>query len=136
MDKNSKAKREFVYVLIYSILIILIIASVVYIVNFLLLRKEVIEESKLLNTVQIDENQVTEEEPKGVAEENIIEETQIIETERMLQVKELQNENPDIVGWLEIEGTTINYPVLQGSDNEYYMTHNYKKQKSKMVLYF
>lgn len=131
MDKNSKAKREFVYVLIYSILIILIIASVVYIVNFLLLRKEVIEESKLLNTVQIDENQVTEEEPKEVAEENIIEETQIIETERMLQVKELQNENPDIVGWLEIEGTTINYPVLQGSDNEYYMTHNYKKQKSK-----
>ena len=131
MDKNSKVKRKFVYVLIYSILIILIIISVVYIVNFFSLRKEVIEESKLLNTVQIDEKKVTEEEPKEVAEENIIEETQIIETERMLQVKELQNENPDIVGWLEIEGTTINYPVLQGTDNEYYMTHNYKKQKSK-----
>ena len=53
------------------------------------------------------------------------------ETERMLQVKELQKENPDIVGWLEIEGTEINYPVLQDNDNEYYMTHNYKKEYSK-----
>ena len=49
----------------------------------------------------------------------------------MLKVKELKEENQDIVGWLEIEDTNINYPVLQGKDNEYYMTHNYKKQKSK-----
>ena len=53
------------------------------------------------------------------------------ETERMLKVKQLKEENADIVGWLEIENTTINYPVLQGTDNEYYMTHNYKKEKSK-----
>ena len=47
----------------------------------------------------------------------------------MLQVKQLKEENADIIGWLEIENTTINYPVLQGTDNEYYMTHNYKKEK-------
>ena len=40
-------------------------------------------------------------------------------------------ENADIVGWLEIEGTDINYPVLQGKDDEYYMTHNYKKEYSR-----
>ena len=49
----------------------------------------------------------------------------------MLQVEKLQEENSDIVGWLEIENTSINYPVLQGTDNSYYMTHNYKKEKSK-----
>ena len=53
------------------------------------------------------------------------------ETERMLQVIELQKENPDVVGWLEIEGTDINYPVLQSDDNEYYMTHTYQKEYSK-----
>lgn len=52
------------------------------------------------------------------------------ETQRVMQVKELQKENPDVVGWLEIEGTNINYPVLQGIDNEYYMTHTYKKEYS------
>ena len=37
----------------------------------------------------------------------------------MLKVKKLQEQNEDIVGWLEIEGTSVSYPVLQGEDNEY-----------------
>lgn len=53
------------------------------------------------------------------------------ETERMAKIKKLQEENSDIAGWSEIEGTNINYPVLQGKDDEYYLTHNYKKEKSQ-----
>ena len=49
----------------------------------------------------------------------------------MLKLEELQKENNEIIGWLEIEGTNINYPVLQGTDNEFYMKNNYKKEKSK-----
>ena len=49
---------------------------------------------------------------------------------RVDKVKELAKGNSDIVGWLDIEGTDISYPLLQGKDNNYYMTHNYKKEYS------
>ena len=31
--------------------------------------------------------------------------------------------NPDVVGWLSLQDTVINYPVVQGKDNEYYLHH-------------
>lgn len=31
--------------------------------------------------------------------------------------------NPDVVGWIYIEGTKINYPIVQGSSNETYLYH-------------
>lgn len=37
--------------------------------------------------------------------------------------EQLAQINPEIVGWIYIEGTNINYPVVQGSDNDYYLDH-------------
>lgn len=54
-----------------------------------------------------------------------------LKTERMSKLEELQKENSDIIGWLQIENSNINYPVLQGTDNSFYMTHDYKKEYSK-----
>ena len=37
----------------------------------------------------------------------------------------LQSQYPDVVGWLYCEGTPINYPIVQGMDNDFYLTHDY-----------
>ena len=140
MEEKTKAKRKKISIIIYLLLTALIILSIIYIINFFSLKQEAKEQSKLLNAIDTYEKEVaknTLEDEERVIEDN--EETVIgkdteeqkKETERMLQVKQLQGQNTDIVGWLEIENTNINYPVLQGADNNYYMTHNYKNEKSK-----
>lgn len=37
--------------------------------------------------------------------------------------QELSEINPEIVGWIYIDGTAISYPVAHGEDNKYYMEH-------------
>lgn len=40
----------------------------------------------------------------------------------------LQEQNGDMVGWIFIEGTEVNYPVMQTPDNpDYYLKHSFDK---------
>ena len=38
----------------------------------------------------------------------------------------LREMNPDIVGWLYIGALDISYPVVQGTDNEYYLHRTFE----------
>ena len=40
----------------------------------------------------------------------------------------LLNENDKVKGWILVPDTNINYPVLQYSNNSYYLTHNFYDQ--------
>ena len=55
------------------------------------------------------------------------------ETVQMLpQFRELYTMNNDIVGWIKIPGTDINYPVMQTPDEpNFYLDHNFEKESSK-----
>lgn len=43
----------------------------------------------------------------------------------------LYQKNKKLIGWLKIDDTNIDYPVMQTSDNEYYLDHNFNQEHDK-----
>ena len=44
----------------------------------------------------------------------------------MNQVASYHNSNPEVVGWVKVAGTVINYPIMQKmEDNNYYVDHSW-----------
>ncbi len=47
------------------------------------------------------------------------------------EYKTLYEKNKKLIGWLEIDDTIIDYPVMQTGDNEYYLDHNFNQEYDK-----
>lgn len=114
--KKTRSKRR----LIRLLFVFIFAVSSLYVINYFYnMNKVENEKDNLLNNVEVEKQEVTE-----------------TKTERMLQVEELQKENSEIIGWLEIEGTSINYPVCQTVNNDYYLKHDYEKKNSQLGAIF
>lgn len=54
----------------------------------------------------------------------------------LMDFDELKKMNSDIIGWITMNGTTIDYPVVQGSNNEYYLNRTAEKKRNVMGAIF
>ena len=81
--------------------------------------REVYDVNKILNM----------EENKGGAQED----TSALRRERFEALKEI---NADTVAWVHVPNTNIDYPVVQGEDNSYYLDHTVEKSKSRVGSIF
>lgn len=50
--------------------------------------------------------------------------------ERNIDFEELLSENQDVIGWIEVPGTDIDYPLLANSGDDYYLDHDFYREKS------
>ena len=122
-----------------------LIAVIIFLIAFVFLIKSGID---LINYF-IDTNKTNEEikEIEDVAEIKEVEDTE--NTEIIEQTEEIPEENPywdyikmnlisvdfdellklnnETKGWIQVSGTNINYPFVQTTNNDYYLTHSYNK---------
>lgn len=47
------------------------------------------------------------------------------------EYKTLYQKNKKLIGWLKIDDTIIDYPVMQTDNNEYYLTYNFNQEYDK-----
>ena len=46
---------------------------------------------------------------------------------KSVDFKKLKQENAETVGWIKVNNTNIDYPVVQTTDNDYYLHHSFDK---------
>lgn len=48
-----------------------------------------------------------------------------------VDISDLKKQNKDTVGWIQVNGTNINYPFVQTTDNSFYLSHTFNKSYNK-----
>ena len=135
---NNKIKeikltwKNIILILIFLILFITLNISIYNIIKWKLDSNKTNEE---INTIQENTNIEEVKDNKGT---EIIKQAEKISKENpywdyikmnMIDVNfdNLKKINSDVVGWIKVNGTNINYPFVQSKDNKYYLTHSFNK---------
>lgn len=117
--------KKAIHYLLLAFFMVLLLFSSWKLVSALLSYKEGQDSYASLEQYVSFEIVATEPLPSEQTEEPIATETE--ETDKTpwpkVDFEQLEAINPDVVGWICIEGTNINYPVVQGEDNDYYLSH-------------
>lgn len=76
--------------------------------------------------------QTTEPESDSSGKERLwrelpIEDDPYAESLKNKSLEALRQENEDVIGWIVIPDTMLNYPLMRGEDNEYYLNHDWEK---------
>ena len=136
---SKKKKRQKAHILLTAalslaaILIIAIVMLTVTLINYGRNRK--LYEQARLNVVLTNEPAPTPA-PSGISLETTLS-TEPRETPPIeVDFATVQEDGPNVLGWLYSSDTQINYPVVIYSDNIHYLTHDYTGSKSSSGALF
>ena len=120
------------------VLIILIILTITLTISISNIVKWNIENKKTKNEIENIEKITKIEEIEDTETTEIIKQEEVIPEANpywdylsmsliSADFNELKNTNSDTKGWIQVNGTNINYPFVQSSDNKYYLNHSFNK---------
>lgn len=134
-NKIKKIKLTWKNIILILIFLILFITLNISIYNIIKWKLDSNKTNEEINTIQENTNIEEVKDNKGT---EIIKQAEKIPKENpywdyikmnMIDVNfdNLKKINSDVVGWIKVNGTNINYPFVQSKDNKYYLTHSFNK---------
>lgn len=132
---NNKIKLKLKNIILILMFLILFITLNISIYNIIKWKLDSNKTNEEINTIQENANIEEVKDNKGT---EIIKQAKKIPKENpywdyikmnMIDVNfdNLKKINSDVVGWIKVNGTNINYPFVQSKDNKYYLTHSFSK---------
>lgn len=120
------------------ILIIIFMIGINYYKNYVDEQHYLGIENNLKEIIKVNQKKTEEENPLDVIEpgdEDLTTTTTTTTTVYDIQYEKvfstLQEINKDTVGWLTVNNTRIDYPVVQAKDNDYYLRRDYYQNKNR-----
>lgn len=141
---NNKIKLKWKNIILILMFLILFITLNISIYNIIKWKLDSNKTNEEINTIQENANIEEVKDNKGT---EIIKQAKKIPKENpywdyikmnMIDVNfdNLKKINSDVVGWIKVNGTNINYPFVQSKDNKYYLTHSFSKSYNNAGLVF
>ena len=120
-------KQKKVYLIISIVSCVIALAALIAIGVLLLSVKRGQEDYMQLSRQARESDRPAAEHVVKREEEEIPEETMPDPVDIPVDFEFLKGENQDIIGWIQVDGTNIDYPVLYDTTyNMYYLNHSYK----------
>lgn len=120
------------------ILVIIFMIGINYYKNYVDEQHYLGIENNLKEIIKVNQKKTEEENPLDVIEpgdEDLTTTTTTTTTVYDIQYEKvfstLQEINKDTVGWLTVNNTRIDYPVVQAKDNDYYLRRDYYQNKNR-----
>ena len=115
----------------YICLIIFILVSIIIFSTFKIIKwnkdnKVILNETKTI-TKKVEINEISSS--------NEIDKTDIYTDYTKISLidvdfSNLKEINKDTVGWISVNGTNINYPIVKYKDNDYYLNHSFERKRN------
>lgn len=132
-EKKPKIKKKLktkYKKIVESSLLILFMGIFIFSTAKLLAFKQELKETKEESESLIEE---TIAPPKEIYEE-VTEEEKI--EDMQIDFQKLKDTNQDIVGWMVFNNKNVHNPLVQTTDNEYYLTHSFKNKENSVGSLF
>ena len=132
LEKSIIIIKKILYFILMIMFIILLIVSIIHIIDWNKDNKDIEKQiSDIENKIDVKEIEVKKAEKVNPEKDKNSLYFKFIKMPLIeVDFTNLLKQNKDTVGWLQVKGTNVNYPFVQGKDNDYYLKHSFNKNKN------